>query len=200
MASRFHLSAEQTEEVIARVRGLMRGKTLILVRGIPGQGKSTLGRAMAQRFSGTQVETDTQFMVSGEYVFDPAKVGDAQLATQLEVRNLLIENASCVVVTNTFTREWEITAYRQLASNIGYRVVIVDLLLCVQENSKKTNQYFDAAQFLEFLCAANVHSVPADKIRAMYDRYERSDRVIRVHDYFARGGHQGHWRSRPRFV
>jgi hypothetical protein len=176
----FQLSAEQSEELVGSVAPLVQDKTVVLVRGIPGLGKSTLARAMSERFGGVQIENDMQFMVSGEYMFDPVKLEDAHMSTQLEVRNLLSEDAPCVVVSNTFTRAWEMAPYQLLASKFGYTLVIVDLLLCVRLNAQKANQYFNANQFLDFLSTVNVHMVPPDKIRSMYDRYEYSNDVISV--------------------
>jgi hypothetical protein len=176
----FQLSVEQSEELVGSVAPLVQDKTLLLVRGIPGLGKSTLARAMSERFGAVQIENDMQFMVSGEYMFDPVKLEDAHMSTQLEVRNLLSEDAPCVVVSNTFTRAWEMAAYQLLASKFGYTLVIVDLLLCVRLNAQKANLYFNANQFLDFLSTVNVHMVPPDKIRSMYDRYEYSNDVISV--------------------
>ena len=44
------------------------GRNLYLVRGVPGSGKSTF----AKQLGGTHFETDTYFMVDGEYKFDPS--------------------------------------------------------------------------------------------------------------------------------
>ena len=48
-------------------------KNLYLLRGIPGSGKSTL----AEQLGGSHFETDTYFMVDGEYKFDAAKLKKA---------------------------------------------------------------------------------------------------------------------------
>ena len=48
-------------------------KELILVRGIPGSGKSTFAKSLG----GTHFETDKFFMVDGEYKFDGTKIKEA---------------------------------------------------------------------------------------------------------------------------
>lgn len=178
----FHLSEESTASLVDSIEAVDGEKFLILVRGLPGMGKSTLGRKLCDAFDAIQIENDMQFTINGEYIFDPAKLEDAHMATQIEVKNLLAEGAPCVVVTNTFTRFWEMQAYQAHAARFKYTLIVIDLFLYVKRNYIKTQKKssFPTTQFLDFLTCANVHTVPADKIRSMHDRYEYSNDVITV--------------------
>lgn len=129
------------------------GKNLYLVRGIPGSGKSTL----AKQLGGTHFETDTYFMVDGEYKFDPTKLREAHKWCQDEVELVMILNQttgdhSDIVVSNTFTQEWEMEPYFLLAKSWGYRV----FCLVVENRHGGVNQ----------------HGVPEDKLQVMRDRFE----------------------------
>jgi hypothetical protein len=124
------------------------GKTLILLRGLPGSGKSTL----AQTIGGEQVEADQYFMVQGKYQFQPEKLKQAHEWCRNQVQDWMFLNVPLIVVSNTFTQEWEMEPYFQLGEKFGYRVssVIVE------------NRHF----------GQNSHGVPADKLDAMRKRFE----------------------------
>lgn len=49
-------------------------KLLILLRGLPGSGKSTKAKKLAGS-TGLVYSTDDFFMVKGEYVYDPKLIG-----------------------------------------------------------------------------------------------------------------------------
>lgn len=133
----------------------MENKELFLVRGIPGSGKSTLAKSLG----GTHFETDTFFMVDGKYMFDPSKLKDAHKWCQDEVSIAMIlnhtnpeESLSRIVVSNTFTQEWEMEPYVKLAETWNYRVFSI-----IVENRHG---------------GINEHGVPEDKLQMMKDRFE----------------------------
>ena len=128
-------------------------KTLYIVRGIPGSGKSTFAKTLG----GTHFETDEFFMVDGEYKFDPTKLKEAHRWCQDSVNTAMILNHTAglnnvIVVSNTFTQEWEMESYFQMADTYGYKVFSV-----IVENRHG---------------GINTHGVPEDKLQAMRDRFE----------------------------
>ena len=130
-------------------------KNLYLLRGIPGAGKSTL----AKQLGDSHFETDTFFMVDGEYKFDPTKLRKAHEWCQSQIELAMINNHvtagldnSDIVVSNTFTQAWEMDAYNELAKQYGYRVFSI-----IVENRHG---------------GVNQHNVPEDKLQIMKDRFE----------------------------
>lgn len=84
---------------------------LIIIRGLPGSGKST----MAEKFVAmgyTHCETDAFFMVNGEYKFDGNRLTEAHDWCFAAVVNAL--KSGNVVVSNTFSRIWEMQRYLDL--------------------------------------------------------------------------------------
>ena len=106
----------------------MNGETearLILIRGLPGSGKSTMARAMADR---RHFEADMFFEdADGVYSYDREKIKDAHEWCQRETFNALA-NGNPVVVSNTFTRVSEMRSYFEMAKrfNIEVRVIVAD--------------------------------------------------------------------------
>ena len=129
-------------------------KILYIVRGIPGSGKSTFAKTLG----GVHFEADMFFInKEGEYQFDFSKLKDAHKWCQNSVEEVMkgwgnVLPTNKVVVSNTFTQEWEMEPYFELAKKYDYTVFTV-----VVENRHGGN---------------NVHNVPEDKIEQMANRFE----------------------------
>ena len=88
---------------------------LIIIRGLPGSGKSTRARSVAAAMGFRHIETDMFFVDStGKHWFDHTKLSKAHAWCQSETRKTLAEGTS-VVVSNTFVTEAEIRPYREIA-------------------------------------------------------------------------------------
>jgi predicted kinase len=132
---------------------------LVLLRGAPGSGKSTIARALSGSGSGfVHYETDQYFMRDGLYAFDHTKLREAHRWCQNVVWQEMCKGDRNVVVSNTFTRLWEIDPYLGDAKANGYDALIYR---CVGER-------------------ASVHDVPADKVQRMRDGYEPHPEEMRL--------------------
>ena len=128
-------------------------KTLYIVRGVPGSGKSTFAKSLG----GTHFEADMFFMKDGVYKFDVSKIKEAHKWCQDSVNTAMILNNTSwlnetIVVSNTFTQEWEMKPYFEMADQYDYRVFSI-----VVENRHG---------------GMNEHGVPEDKIEQMKNRFE----------------------------
>lgn len=130
---------------------------LILVRGLPGDGKSTLGQVLAS-FGARHVEADQFFCLSGQYRFDPSKLHDAHTWCQDEVDYAMHHDYRLIVVTNTFTRNREMAPYVELAKNNNYRYHVVT----------KESGYGTVG-----LASRNIHNVLLETIDQMKHRWEK---------------------------
>lgn len=125
-------------------------KELILLRGLPGAGKSTL----AKTISNQHVEADMYFErgLNNEYNFDPTKLKEAHEWCKMTTEMWMMQGYYKVVVSNTFTQEWEMEAYFELAKKYGYRVYSL-----IVENRHG---------------GVNEHNVPEDKVEQMRKRFQ----------------------------
>ena len=135
--------------------------TLYLIRGLPGSGKSTLACRLTP-FSGTDCslafEADNYFLdENDEYCFDPRKLREAHEDCQRKVEAAMSESDpeepslfNTIAVANTFSKQWEIDPYLNLAKQYGYSVFIIE---CQND--------FDS-----------IHDVPEHKVKAMKERWE----------------------------
>jgi len=127
-------------------------KELLLLRGCPGSGKSTLAKSLSNANTG-YVEADMYFVKDGEYKFDSSKLKDAHEWCRKEVENYMGPYGfDKVIVSNTFTQEWEMKPYYKLAEKYGYMV----FSLIVENRHGGVNE----------------HGVPEDKLEQMKNRFE----------------------------
>ena len=128
-------------------------KELFLLRGLPGSGKSTLAKSIG----GMHVEADMFFMEPSlefrtvhTYKFDPSKLKEAHAWCQKTVEVCMLEDEK-IVASNTFTQEWEMQPYYDLAEKYGYRVY--SLVVENVHNGK------------------SIHNVPEEGINKMRERF-----------------------------
>lgn len=124
-------------------------KNLIIVRGLPGSGKSTQSRELAD-IGYKHLEADMYFVRSGIYNFDASKLFAAHNWCQSEVQKAMYNNER-IVVSNTFTTKKEIQPYLDLAKEYEYSVSIME---CTGE-------------------FGSVHGVPEETIEKMRKRWEK---------------------------
>ena len=127
-------------------------KELFLLRGLPGSGKSTLAKMLVGDKDYCHKEADMYFIDGdGNYQFDVTSLRDAHAWCQEEVE-FLMKYEHKVVVSNTFTQEWEMLPYYDLAKKYEYRVHSL-----IVENRHG---------------GVNEHGVPEDKLGLMKKRFE----------------------------
>jgi predicted kinase len=133
-------------------------RILYIIRGIAGSGKSTLARTLVH--SGSICEAD-QFFINqetGEYKFNPDEIKIAHQWCKDEVENRMKDNKenpqrhASIVVSNTFTQEWEMDWYFKLAEKYDYKVFSI-----IVENRHG---------------GKNIHGVPDEKLEIMRRRFE----------------------------
>lgn len=124
---------------------------LVLIRGLPGSGKTTLARDLARK-GYDHHEADHYFEREGTYKFDPAKLPKAHARCLERTKDSLARGTSCVVA-NTFTMRWEMQPYLDAAKAAGVPVRVIE-----------------AKGEWE-----NCHGVPVSAIERMRSRWETFD-------------------------
>jgi predicted kinase len=100
---------------------------IILVRGVPGAGKSTTAYKLMNHFTGLRVhlESDDFFIVRGEYRFEGSKLKWAHMHCQAQTARFL--NAGMkVIVSNTFITVSDMEPYFEIAKAFRVPVYILE--------------------------------------------------------------------------
>jgi len=137
-------------------------KHLIILRGIPGCGKSTVAEILADMGMDAGMPdgkaelaticcADDFFMKSGEYKFNPKALGIAHMVCKKKCAKAMEAGEERVIVANTSTTEKEINPYIALAEEHGYMVISL-----IVENRHG---------------GVNVHDVPEEGLKKMEERF-----------------------------
>jgi predicted kinase len=128
-------------------------KILYLVRGLPSAGKTTFAKTLGSII----VEAD-QYFVDGEgnYKFDGSKIKLAHEYCRVQTEAWMQTkgdqvNTDKIAVSNTFTQEWELDPYFEMAKIHGYKVF--SIIIETRHENK------------------NEHNVPEEKIEQMRNRF-----------------------------
>ncbi|WP_375749834.1 ATP-binding protein [Vibrio sp. HN007] len=122
----------------------------ILIRGLPGSGKTTLAKKMKTQLGAKHYEADMYFEDRhGNYVYDASKIVSAHRWCQEQTKQALKEGHN-VIVSNTFVQQWEMKVYEDMASEEG---IELSVFICNGEYQ-------------------NIHNVPEEVIDRMRQNWE----------------------------
>jgi predicted kinase len=126
-------------------------QTLYILQGVPGSGKSTLGRELVKALPNAVIYSTDDFHHDGdgEYRFKADKLPEFH-RLNLERSKEALDRGLTVIVDNTNVRRWECREYVKYAHSKGIPVVFVR----VTGNFK------------------TLHGVPEDRIQAMREAME----------------------------
>ena len=127
--------------------------SLILLRGLPGSGKSTLANILAEeKWPICSIDTFFTNAETGEYKFEFEKNHLAYKNCQNRVKQEMENKLQKIFVDNTFTLEWELEPYFELAKQYQYKIFVVTV-----ENRHH---------------GSNVHHISEEQIKKMAEKYK----------------------------
>lgn len=130
-----------------------KNQSLVLLRGLPGSGKSSLAHLLSEQGKYPVFCIDDYFLdKNGVYQFDYAQNHLAYKQCETLTEEALKNGLEKVFVANTFTLEWEIIPYFKMAAQYHYHVYVVT----VENHHENTN----------------IHGVSQEQIEKMAAKYK----------------------------
>ena len=132
----------------------METKNLILLRGLPGAGKSSLANVLSENEKYPVFAIDHYFTnkISGEYQFNFAENYIAYQQCESLCKQALAHGITKVFIDNTFTLDWELTPYFKLAAEFDYMLYVITV-----------EKYHDNK---------NVHDISQEQLKKMAEKYK----------------------------
>ena len=102
--------------------------TMIIMRGLPGSGKSSLVGRILKIYPQAEVcSADAYFtQADGSYQYDRNKIKEAHTFSQERAETLCRDACNLVIVDNTHVKRWELQPYLNTAAKFRYSVVILE--------------------------------------------------------------------------
>ena len=102
--------------------------TMLVMRGLPGSGKSTVVSSITRLYPGAVVcSADQYFMTDeGKYEFDASQLKFAHQQSQNMARDACEAGERLVVVDNTGVKRWELVNYFRMAQSFDYTVILLE--------------------------------------------------------------------------
>lgn len=142
----------------------MAKQTLIIIRGIPGSGKSTYAKALKadlekQGYTVKHFEADDfWYDDKGNYNFDKKRIYYAHKNCYERAFKALDDGIQYVIVANTFVTRKDMKPYLKEAAARGIEVTIY----------RMDNEF------------QNVHNVPPDKVAYMKEQFKDLENEIKI--------------------
>ena len=132
----------------------MSGRSLIILRGLPGSGKSSLAALLSEKGKHPVFSIDDYFTdpETGKYEFQFDRNHLAYKKCEDDTREAMSKGEEKIFVHNTFTLDWEIEPYLKLAKEFGYELHVVTV---ENYHGKK-----------------NIHHISDEQVRKMAEKYK----------------------------
>lgn len=128
--------------------------SLILLRGLPGSGKTTLAKELSEKGKYPVFSVDDYFTDSktGNYNFEFDKNHLAYKQCEESTKQGMQNGVSKIFIDNVFSLEWELEPYFKLASQFKYQIFVLTV-----ENRHKNK---------------NIHQISDEQIQKMAQKYK----------------------------
>lgn len=158
-----HVRSEQISNILINHND--GNRILIIMRGLPGSGKTHLAKQLVDMLVGPNdnykthiFSTDDFFMVRGQYQHDKYKLPEAHDWNHKRVAEATKMGVSPVIVDNTNVELWEMEPYLRFGVRNGY---IIEVMEPTTPWAKKIHQ----------LAKKNTHNVPLAALKRMSENY-----------------------------
>jgi predicted kinase len=127
--------------------------SLIILRGLPGAGKSTLAHILSEdKWPVISIDDFFTDPETGDYRFDFKKNHEAYAQCEARTEEAMKQKREKIFLHNTFTLEWEMEPYFELASKYSYRIFVATV-----ENRHGSG---------------NIHGISEEQLKKMAEKYK----------------------------
>uniref|UniRef100_A0A8C4QGQ8 CUE domain-containing protein n=1 Tax=Eptatretus burgeri TaxID=7764 RepID=A0A8C4QGQ8_EPTBU len=158
----------QQPSPVAKIPIVRGQKMLILLRGLPGSGKSTMARKIRMENKDAAVlSTDDYFVQGGIYSYNPDLLSEAHEWNHKRAREAMDACKSPVIIDNTNLKLWEMKPYVAMARQRNYSIMFLEPDTPWKFNPKQLER-------------KNSHGISKERINRMMAHYEHQVDVEKI--------------------
>lgn len=135
-------------------------KTLIMCRGLPGSGKTTLAKSIAGRYEAVYISADLMLESSAGYSWSFPLSHHAHLICRSLLISAMTQDRPIIVLDNMHLRPFRAKPYVDIAKHYGYQIKVVE-----PDTSWKTD--------VDKLLLHGTHRVRPEQMHAYLEVYNR---------------------------
>ena len=150
-------------------------KTVIINRAISGSGKSTITNCIVEKLKSNNISvsvysTDDFFIINGRYIFDFDKLSEYHKKNFKSFKKSIENKLDVVICDNTNLSPWETEAYRNLAREYNYQILIITL------DSREIEEHILSQRITKE--NPNAHGISEETLKNMIRRYYTFDDLL----------------------
>ncbi len=162
----FDKSVEKIRQMIPSACSPL-GSRVVILRGLPGSGKSHLARNCSEKSVAAICSADHFFTKSDCYEFKQDDLPDAHVQCYENFLQALVDGKEVIIVDNTNSMTWEYRSYLYLCEMLGIKFHILEIPHPHQ-------------QMVSAYCTRNLHKVSLEAINSFVERWEEDKRAMLV--------------------
>lgn len=165
------------DAVTAILSSAAKCKSVVVLRGLPGSGKSTVSRKLVAH-GASVCSADKFFETESGYQWEASRLAESHKWCQEQFTEALKSGTQMVVVDNTNVTRKEYEFYEDSAKEAGYKLHILemycrDMLQCIEFAKRNTHNVCLGCPFIQLTLALGTRGDMSNEIWSMATRQPR---------------------------
>jgi predicted kinase len=160
-----HIDGKNIHWVSDKYKHMQSVKNMIILRGLPGSGKSHVANHFKSLSDTSVCSADNYFIHDGVYEFDKEELSNAHAYCYNSVKKSIDAGTNTIVVDNVNCKLSDYKKYLDVSDTNGYKVIVIEIFC---ENKQKAVEFAKRSS----------HNVPIKDVLKILSQWETDDSAL----------------------